>query len=199
MKKILFLLSCLLLFPAVSQSQIKSGFVIGGMDSWMHKREVRSGESPRGEKDGPWKHRFSFNVGYQFQFDLPKKFFVDAALLYQARRFNIEYTESTDNTYENTKLFNSMALNGVVGYKLWKGLKLGIGVEPTLYFNTNMGYNLEDNKFDIPLVAKVGYDFNWFQLDLSYKNGFNRIYRNYVVGKPQTRDIQLSIFIPIFK
>ena len=59
--------------------------------------------------------------------------------------------------------------------------------------------NLEDNKFDIPLVVKVGYDFNWFQVDLSYKNGFNRIYRNYVVGSTETRDLQLSIFVPIFK
>lgn len=199
MKKAFILLLCLLWFPVLSQSQIKSGIVIGGMDSWMHKKEVRSGESPSGEKDESWKHRFGFNIGYQFQFDLPKKFFVDATLLYQARRLNVAYTKSTGNTFKNTKLFNAMALNGVVGYKVWKGLKLGVGIEPTLYFNTNMEYNLEKNKFDIPLVAKLGYDFNCFQLDLSYKNGFKTIYRNYVVGKPQTRDIQLSIFIPIFK
>ena len=59
--------------------------------------------------------------------------------------------------------------------------------------------NLEDNKFDIPLVVKVGYDFNWFQVDLSYKNGFKRIYWNHVVGNTETRDLQLSIFVPIFK
>lgn len=199
MKKAFILLSCLLLFPVLSHSQIKSGIVIGGMDSWMHKREVRSGESPYGEKDENWKHRFGFSIGYQFQFDLPKRFFVDAALLYQARNLNVAYTESFGETYENTKLFNSMALNGVVGYRLWKGLKIGAGIEPTLYFNTDMGYNLATNKFDIPVVAKLGYDFNCFQVDLSYKNGFKTIYRNYVVGKPQTRDLQVSIFIPIFK
>ena len=92
-----------------------------------------------------------------------------------------------------------MSLNVVAGYKLWKGLKAGVGVEPTVYFNTTAKANLEDNKFDIPLVVKVGYDFNWFQVDLSYKNGFNRIYRNYVVGSTETRDLQLSIFVPIFK
>ena len=64
--------------------------------------------------------------------------------------------------------------------------KAGIGVEPTVYFNTKAKANLEDNKFDIPLVVKVGYDFNWFQVDLSYKNGFKRIYWNHVVGNTET-------------
>ena len=86
-----------------------------------------------------------------------------------------------------------------MGYKLWKGLKAGIGAEPTIYFNTTGEANLEDNKFDIPLVVKIGYDFNWFQVDLSYKNGFERLYRNRVVGNTQTRDLQVSIFVPIFK
>lgn len=198
-KKWVILICVFSLFPFVSKSQLKSGIVLGGMDSWMHKKEVRLGESPIGEKDGNWNHRFSFNAGYQLQYEFRNHILIDAALLYQARRLNVSYTKSAGETYDKTKLFNGLALNAVLGYKLWKGLKIGLGIEPILYFNTNMKYNLEDNKFDIPLVVKVGYDFNCFQLDLSYKNGFNTIYRNYVVGKPQTRDIQLSIFVPIFK
>lgn len=203
MRRELITLVCMLsLFPFMSQSQVKSGIVFSLGDSWMHKKEVGlkyPTESPWGEKDGKWKHRFSYNIGYQFQYEFKSHILIDAALLYQGRRMHVSYTKSAGNTYEKTKLFNGIALNGVVGYKLWKGLKLGIGVEPTIYFNTNMGYNLEDNKFDIPLVAKIGYDFKWFQLDLSYKNGFKIIYRNYAVGKPETRDLQLSIFLPIFK
>ena len=133
-------------------------------------------------------------------------------MLYQARRVNIAFQEQGlapdadygeqqpgGAIYDGIKLFNGLSLNVVAGYKLWKGLKAGVGVEPTIYFNTTAKANLEDNKFDIPLVVKVGYDFNWFQVDLSYKNGFNRIYRNYVVGSTETRDLQLSIFVPIFK
>ena len=137
---------------------------------------------------------------------------IDAALLYQARRVNIAFQEQGFDPdinygeqqpggaiYDNTKLFNGLSLNVVAGYKLWRGLKAGIGVEPTVYFNTKAKANLEDNKFDIPLVVKVGYDFNWIQVDLSYKNGFKRIYWNHVVGNTETRDLQLSIFVPIFK
>ena len=137
---------------------------------------------------------------------------IDAALLYQARRVNIAFQEQGFDPdinygeqqpggaiYDHTKLFNGLSLNVVAGYKLWRGLKAGIGVEPTVYFNTKAKANLEDNKFDIPLVVKVGYDFNWFQVDLSYKNGFKRIYWNHVVGNTETRDLQLSIFVPIFK
>ena len=207
----LFVFTCLLLLPLVSNAQLKSGIVVGGGDSWMHKSKV---ESPRltGERDLNWDHRFSFNAGYQFQYEFKNHFLIDAALLYQARRVNIAYQEQGMDPnidygkqqpggaiYDKTKLFNGLSLNAVVGYKLWKGLKAGIGVEPTIYFNTTSENNMTDDKFDIPLVVKVGYDFNWFQVDLSYKNGFKRLYWNPVVGNTDTRDLQVSIFVPIFK
>lgn len=90
-------------------------------------------------------------------------------------------------------------MNVVAGYKLWRGLKAGIGVEPTVYFNTKAKANLEDNKFDIPLVVKVGYDFNWFQVDLSYKNGFKRIYWNHVVGNTGNKGSSIIDFCPDFQ
>ena len=211
MKKTFILFACLLLFPVLSQSQIKSGIVVGGGDSWMHKSKINN-MLLSGEKDLKWDHCFSFNAGYQFQYESKNHFLIDAALLYQARRVNIAFQEQGlapevdygeqqpgGAIYDGIKLFNGLSLNVVAGYKLWKGLKAGVGVEPTIYFNTTAKANLEDNKFDIPLVVKVGYDFNWFQVDLSYKNGFNRIYRNYVVGSTGTRNLQLSIFVPIFK
>ncbi|WP_293741064.1 outer membrane beta-barrel protein [uncultured Parabacteroides sp.] len=211
MKKTFILLACLLLFPMLSQSQLKSGIVVGVGDSWMHKSKINS-LLLSGEKDLKWDHRFSCNVGYQFQYEFKNHFLIDAALLYQARRVNIAFQEQGSDpnidygeqqpggaVYDKTKLFNGLSLNVAAGYKLWKGLKAGIGVEPTVYFSTKAKANLEDNKFDIPLVVKVGYDFNWFQVDLSYKNGFKRIYRNYVVGNTETRDLQLSVFVPIFK
>ena len=207
----LFVFTYLLLLPLVSNAQLKSGIVVGGGDSWMHKSKV---ESPRltGERDLKWDHRFSFNAGYQFQYEFKNHLLIDAALLYQARRVNIAYQEEGGGEsldygeqwpggaiYDDTKLFNGLSLNATVGYKLWKGLKAGIGVEPTIYFNTKAKVNLADNKFDIPLVVKIGYDFNWFQVDLSYKNGFKRLYWNPVVGNTDTRDLQVSIFVPIFK
>lgn len=207
----LFVFTCMLLFPLVSNAQLKSGIVIGGSDSWMHKSKINS-LLLSGEKDLKWDHRFSFNLGYQFQYEFKNHFLIDAALLYQARRVNIAFQEQGFDPnidygeqqpggaiYDKSKLFNGLSLNVVAGYKLWKGLKAGVGVEPTIYFNTKVKDNLEDNKFDIPLVAKIGYDFNWFQVDLSYKNGFKRIYWNHIVGNTQTRDLQLSVFIPIFK
>lgn len=207
----LFVFTCLLLLPLVSNAQLKSGIVVGGGDSWMHKSKINS-PLLSGERDLNWDHRFSFNAGYQFQYEFKNHFLIDAALLYQARRVNIAYQEQGMDPnidygkqqpggaiYDKTKLFNGLSLNAVVGYKLWKGLKAGIGVEPTIYFNTTSENNMTDDKFDIPLVVKVGYDFNWFQIDLSYKNGFKRLYWNPVVGNTDTRDLQVSIFVPIFK
>ena len=207
----LFVFTYLLLLPLVSNAQLKSGIVVGGGDSWMHNSKINS-PLLSGERDLNWDHRFSFNAGYQFQYEFKNHFLIDAALLYQARRVNIAYQEQGMDPnidygkqqpggaiYDKTKLFNGLSLNAVVGYKLWKGLKAGIGVEPTIYFNTTSENNMTDDKFDIPLVVKVGYDFNWFQVDLSYKNGFKRLYWNPVVGNTDTRDLQVSIFVPIFK
>ncbi len=42
MKKTFILFACLLLFPVLSQSQIKSGIVVGGGDSWMHKSKINN-------------------------------------------------------------------------------------------------------------------------------------------------------------
>lgn len=207
----LFVFACLLLIPFVSNAQLRSGVVVSGGDSWMHKSKVNS-PLLSGDRDLKWDHCFSFNAGYQFQYEFKNHLLIDAALLYQARRVNIAYQEQGfdpdipygeqqpgGDIFDKTKLFNGISLNAAVGYKFWKGLKAGIGVEPTIYFNTKIGNNMVDEKFDIPLVVKVGYDFNWFQVDLSYKNGFSRLYRNYVVGNTQTRDLQVSIFVPIFK
>lgn len=81
MKKTFILLACLLLFPMLSQSQLKSGIVVGVGDSWMHKSKINS-LLLSGEKDLKWDHRFSCNVGYQFQYEFKNHFLIDAALLY---------------------------------------------------------------------------------------------------------------------
>ena len=69
MKKTFILLACLLLFPMLSQSQLKSGIVAGGGDSWMHKSKINSLLSS-GERDLNWDHRFSFNAGYHSNMNL---------------------------------------------------------------------------------------------------------------------------------
>ena len=61
MKKTFILFACLLLFPVLSQSQIKSGIVVGGGDSWMHKSKINN-MLLSGEKDLKWDHCFSFNA-----------------------------------------------------------------------------------------------------------------------------------------
>ena len=96
-----------------------------------------------------WDHSCSFNAGYQFQYESIYHFLIDAALLYLARRVNIAFQELAfapdadygeqqpgGAIYDGIKLFNGLSLNVVAGYKLWKGLKAGVGVEPTIYFNT---------------------------------------------------------------
>ena len=53
--------------------------------------------------------------------------------------------------------------------------------------------------FDAPLVVKAAYSFKYFDVALSYKHGFCNVMKNIPsINKSVTRDVQLSIFVPIF-
>ena len=65
----LFVFTYLLLLPLVSNAQLKSGIVVGGGDSWMHKSKINS-PLLSGERDLNWDHRFSFNAGYHSNMNL---------------------------------------------------------------------------------------------------------------------------------
>lgn len=181
-------------------AQTQSGPVIGISNSWLHRSEVggNSYGTQYGEKIGDWKNQITFNVGYQFLFHLKNNFTLNASLLYQSRGIHVDYNRTTEDRVNESKRFNSMSVNGIFNYNILKKIPVGIGIEPAFYFNTHIGDNLEAKReFDIPLVLKVGYTFQAFELALSYKHGFNSIYRDGLVSGATSRDIQLSIFYPI--
>ncbi|WP_449039825.1 outer membrane beta-barrel protein [Parabacteroides goldsteinii] len=197
MIRVLMMFAVSLLLPLFGHAQFKSGIIVGVSDSWVKKGEIRETFDQSGEKDLKWNHRFSFNLGYQFQFDVLKKIDFNVALLYQGRSINVAFCELDGKEVEETKLLNSVQASCILRYKMWRGVRVGIGLEPTVYFNTSVIGNWENNKFDVPLVVSGGYDFKIFQVSVAYKNGFKQLYYNTLVSKTKTRDIQVSVFIPI--
>lgn len=147
----------------------------------------------------------SFHAGYQFQFDLKRKFSIDAALLYGQKRGEFTspygYEVLPSHGYKEDFSRHYLALNGVVNYNLIGGLKLGAGIEPTLHFRERIFQeNIIKSSFDIPIVLKVGYSFKYFDIALLYKHGTCNVIQNVPsIKEGRTRDLQFSIFIPIFR
>jgi hypothetical protein len=75
------------------------------------------------------------------------------------------------------------SVGGTVNYSIIKNLSAGLGVEPTYYFRG-------DDKFDIPVVAKIAYNLKVVEFGISGKYGLMN------VGSGKFREIQFSLFIP---
>lgn len=54
--------------------------------------------------------------------------------------------------------------------------------------------------FDVPVVVKAAYAFKYFDLALTYKQGTCNVMKGVPYMKSgRTRDLQVSIFVPIFR
>ena len=200
MLKHICLVGFLLLCFFELSGQIKSGPIVTISNGWLEKGPIFKGGygEQNGLKDGKWKNRISFQIGYQFLFPLKNNFSINTSLLYQSRGVHIAYNRTFEDSVNESKYLNALSMNIGINYSIISKIPIGIGLEPTYYFNTDLIDNLEKNKiFDVPICIKVGYEFRLIEIALSYKHGFNSLYRNSIVSKATTRDIQLSIFIPI--
>jgi hypothetical protein len=98
-------------------------------------------------------------------------------------------------SYAATKPYYLTSIGGAVNYSIIKTLSAGIGIEPTFYLkkgNTNNYYN---KKYDIPLVAKVSYNFRVVEVAITSKYGLINVLET-VGSYGKLRDIQLSLFVP---
>lgn len=199
MKKI-FILSFVLLFAVLNtaNSQITSGIVLGVSNTNLGASNHYSYNSITGESmPEKWEPQLKLNIGYQFQLELPHhRFFFDTAILGQATKAKVASSLAIDEDW-----LAGLSVNGVVGYRIWKGLRAGIGIEPTIYFDTNkLSNNTHSNVFDCPLLLKAGCELNRCELSLTYKHGWSRLYESpALTAVDGARDFQLSLFVPLFK
>ena len=200
-KSLMFLLLSFVCLSVSAQGRkIKSG-VIGGvsMDWYNDKTIAKEGKGFNVPDVKP-----AFHVGYQFQLELKHRLSVDAALLYGQKRGEIAptgYGVKPVKGYKNKSARNYIALNGVINYNVVGGLKIGAGVEPTLHFKDHvLAESTVKSAFDVPVVVKAAYAFKYFDLALTYKHGTCNVMKGVPYMKyGRTRDLQVSIFVPIFR
>ena len=200
-KSVMFLLLSLVCFSVSAQiGKVRSGIIGGVSMDWYKDKAMSKDKAGFNIPD----MKPSFHVGYQFQIELKHRLSVDAALLYGQKRGEIASfgnKVAPVKGYQSKFARNYMALNGVLNYNPVGGLKVGAGVEPTLHFKDDiMIGNTIKSAFDVPVVVKAAYAFKYFDLALTYKHGTCNVMKGVPYMKyGRTRDMQVSIFVPIFK
>lgn len=209
MKQFIFLLT--LLISVCATAQVKSGLIVGASHSIKTSDMaglLDNGSDPHKMYDYQWKSKFGISIGYQFRFELSKRFFLDASVLGKMQQEEVKADFMLDESgfrqidLNSKKWLFAPAVNGTVNYRIWKGLSVGLGIEPTLFFNTDkVKYNqVQKQVFDCPVLIKAGYGFKNIEFAISYKHGFKSLYNNSMFSSStKNKELQVSVFVPIFK
>jgi len=191
-------------------SQLKSGMIFAGGTG--HLSNIKEAPGSTLEEvvnlGGSKMNRYTFNaaLGYKFRIQPKNLFhFFDIDLYAGLKGSNSEYLyRGQETTAEGLQVYNTIesggsgayyyfALNPSYNYKLYKKLHIGAGIEPTLYFTNGEA----KWKFDIPTTLRIGYDFKYFDMAISYKMGLlNPMKSSKYYSSGNLNDIQLQMFIP---
>jgi len=169
----------------------------------------------------------NFHIGYLYRQLLSPKYLIDFYALIGNRTNTLSDLSSA--AYMNSegvwvylpqdsttfKFSYSYVSAGVIGsYKLWKGLRMGVGLEPTCYyaseypvskriipsaypFYERKQYKTNKLNFDVALALQLGYSFKYFDLSVSYKKGYLSLLKDANFRSLKTHDFQFSLFVPI--
>jgi len=213
MKKVVrkFLLTCTLFVGVLSlKAQLSQhGLLLNGGTGRV-KHEYVSNNIVGQDESHYWKsfeYKSGFSAGYRLRFKMPapQSFHYDIDVNVGAKYLQHTYfpmSQSEDGSfkydgrkYASTKPYYFTSVGGSINYTIFKNLSAGIGMEPTFYLNKENGDNFLKNKYDIPLVAKVSYNFRVVEVGITGKYGLINVLES-KGSNGKLREIQLSLFIP---
>ena len=84
----------------------------------------------------------------------------------------------------------SASFAGSVGRYLFRGLNLSVGVEPTFYF-------YDKSFFDLPIFARLAYDFRFMEVAVQYKWGMTRKFNMSPFLRNRLSGWECSVYIPL--
>ena len=199
MKKLLVLF--LLVISVNCMAQIETGLLIGGGIGNVTNTSLRlndPGVIQTLEKSGKYSLNYQFNttLGYRFRLYNPKHkaFFYDLDVLTGIKKIELK-TSFSDETnalseVKSSDWFCPVSLAASVNYRIMKGLYVGVGVAPTCIFASKIA-------FDIPVVAKVGYDIkNKIGFSLSYQHSLLKAFKTNEYDGGRFSEWNVSVYIP---
>ena len=201
MKRILLFLfltcsACLV----TAQKQVKSGLLINGGSGTINPEFKLPLED--GIKFTEADYKMNLSLGYRFRFlnsfSVPSVF-IDWDSYIGMKSWNSKYRRSflEPPAKEISTQYYFISTGASLNYRLYKGLSLGVGLEPSFVFFQEG----EDNtrKFDAPLLGKLAYDFGFMEIGVNYKHGLTNMIKSDLINSGKFRDWQISIFIPLSK
>lgn len=206
MKKLLFVSVIFIMATALeAQEKTKSGLLIGGGKGFLSNRLTSNIEYFESN------YKYNISIGYRFRvypttkpslfLDLDANLGAKSWYTY-AKEYNKYNPDELTNPYSYSPILASMksiyffsSVASTINYTLYKRLSLGIGLEPTYFFFTSDEKKIRN--FDLPAVAKIGYNFRFLEIGLTYKHGLMKVLQDkqYLLSG-QFRDWQISIWIP---
>lgn len=184
-------------------AQNTSGILIGGgagsMDTHFEKNIPLSQNGNL--FDGTY--NYDLHVGYRYSLKQSRLFFWNFDALFGLKRIDkSSFRGYTDNgsflNYADAgkNLNYYIAFSPSANVNVWKGLYLGVGVAPTCYFYQSRDKNWD---FDLPVVAKVGYDFGIMSLEASFGYGLLKDSQVPMLKNNRKKEFQLSLYVPLWR
>lgn len=203
MKKYFIIIMFLsLVYPLSAQIKLETGLIIGGgKGSISHKLHPEIIGFTKKNMD----YKADFALGYRFRLKpVNSSFFYDLDVNAGIKLWgNDEYKRDANapgewlhDPYSDsdcTHIYASFA--GTANYRIYKGLSAGVGIEPRYYFYQS-GIKMDSPAIDVPVLAKLSYNFRFIELGLTYKFGVFNTLKNSYMDSLKFNDWQLSIFIP---
>lgn len=192
MKVIRSFVLIVLSFVAVSLSAQEHGPVVGVSLGKLHEKTDVVSSNFEG-------YKFQYHVGYAYRQHLGKRFAIDGVALFGSQGTDYQsYLSESPKTNVDGKY---VSLGALVSYECFSNFRVGVGADVAWYVDRlgSSSINSKKNAIDVPLVARVSYALKWFEMQLSYKHGTCDLMNTNGIGKVTSRDIQFSLFIPIFK
>jgi hypothetical protein len=195
-KKKILLLTMLFALTFTTQAQVESGLLIGGgLGSISSKYNAGALQTSR-NNDVNYKANVSLGYRFRVPFSDTTLLFADLDANLGLKLWHSEYGASSVHPAfsENSSDIFYTSLSGTLNYSVLENLSIGAGVEPTYYFR----FEGEDSSkhFDTPIVGKVAYNFDTFEIGFSYKYGLMNVLKTDYLESGKIRDWQISVWIP---
>lgn len=140
----------------------------------------------------------ALEFGYRFRLQPNQsRFFydIDASGGYSKYEYAMNFLPKGNTQYAGPSGYHvllSLSLAGMVNYNIFKGLNIGLGIQPTAYM-------WEKRFFDIPVLAKMSYDLKYIELGFSYKCGLTRNFKATPFKDNRLSQWQFSAYVPLWK
>jgi hypothetical protein len=209
--KKLLLASCVLFITQciIAQNKIIHGFnVNGGLGSIRGIELLPEGRihdvlelNGKGYID----YKYNLALGYKIRLDnIEKPFFYDLDISIGMKKYKYDYTVLVEEDgiagffgISGDVSLIYLSLSPTLNYNIFKGLYSGVGVEPTILRHSSS--TMFSTMFDIPVTARIGYDFKFFDVSFGYKHGLFSTVKNNKAGfsKGKINEWSIQFFIPL--